>query len=55
MFDATGLRTAFVEGVVIDLDRKSVALVAGLRQVFPELRSVALSSSPGKYSGPSEG
>ena len=46
MFDVTGLRAAFVEGVVIDLDRESVATIAGLRQVFHELRIVALSSSP---------
>jgi voltage-gated potassium channel Kch len=46
VFDATGLRSAFVEAVVIDLDRESVATIAGLRQVFPELRIVALSNSP---------
>ncbi|MBI4172540.1 MAG: hypothetical protein HY511_07245 [Actinobacteria bacterium] len=42
----TGLRVAFVEGVVIDLDRESVSTIAGLRHVFPELRIVAVSSSP---------
>ena len=47
-FDATALRTAFVEGVVIDLDRESITVIAGLRQVFPELRTVALSSSATK-------
>lgn len=46
VFDAAGLRSAFVEGVVIDIDRESIATIAGLRQVFPELRIVALSSSP---------
>jgi voltage-gated potassium channel Kch len=45
VFDAAGLRSAFVEGVVIDIDRESTATIAGLRQVFPELRIVALSSS----------
>lgn len=45
VFDAAGLRSAFVEGVVIDIDRESIATIAGLRQVFPELRIVALSSS----------
>ena len=48
VFDATALRTAFVEGVVIDLDRESITVIAGLRQVFPELRIVALSSSATK-------
>jgi len=36
-FDVTGVRAAFVEGVVIDLDRESVSTFAWLRQVVPEL------------------
>ena len=31
VFDVTGLRAAFVEGVLIDLDRESIATIAGLR------------------------
>lgn len=48
VFDATALRSAFVEGIVIDLDRESIAVISSLRQVFPELRIVALSSSATK-------
>ncbi len=36
VFDPAGLRAVFVEGVVIDIDRESIATIAGLRQVFPE-------------------
>ena len=45
---ATGIKAWFIEAVVVDLDKQSVTLVSGLRQVFPELRILVVTKSKTK-------